>query len=163
MILEHRGFLELAADAEVGDPRLVQLGQIDPAVEVDLARVGLGLAGDDVHHCRLAGAVRADDRPQLAGFDVEAEVVERLEAVEADRDAVEVEDGVVPLRAGMGVRHSAGSPAPDGQAAGVDVAPARRSSKPTTPFGRNSVTTMNIPPSANSHSSGIAPVNQVFR
>ena len=51
------------------------------------ARVGPRLAGDHVHHRRLAGAVGADDAAQLAGVDREREIVQRLEAVEADRDA----------------------------------------------------------------------------
>ena len=60
-----------------------------------LAGIGPGLAGDDVHHRRLAGAVRADDAAHLAGADRERERVERLEAVEADGDVVEVEDRAV--------------------------------------------------------------------
>ena len=50
------------------------------------------LPGDDVHHRRLAGAVRADDAAQLAGIDVERQPVERLEAVEADGQLLEVEN-----------------------------------------------------------------------
>ena len=60
-----------------------------------LAGVGPGLAGDDVHHRRLAGAVRADDAAHLAGADRERQRVQRLEAVEADGDVVEVEDRAV--------------------------------------------------------------------
>ena len=53
--LEYSGFLEFSADAEVGDRRLVELGEVHRAVEHHLAVVGPGLAGDDVHHGRLAG------------------------------------------------------------------------------------------------------------
>ena len=41
-------------------------------VEQHVAVVGPGLAGDDVHHRGLAGAVRADDGAHLAGRDVRA-------------------------------------------------------------------------------------------
>ena len=44
---------------------------------------------------RLAGAVRADDAAHLAGADRERERVQRLEAVEADGDVVEVQDRAV--------------------------------------------------------------------
>mgnify|MGYP003694365955 CR=1 FL=1 len=56
-----------------------------------VAAVGPGLAGDDVHHGGLAGPVRADDGAHLAGREIEREVVERAKAVEADGDAVEIE------------------------------------------------------------------------
>ena len=59
-----------------------------------VALVGPGLAGDDVHHRRLAGAVRADDGAQLARLDDERQVVERLKPSKLTRDAVEVEQGV---------------------------------------------------------------------
>ncbi len=65
-VLEYRRLLELAPDAEIGDGALVELGQVDLAVEEDLALVRPRLAGDDIHHRRLAGAVRTDDRAELA-------------------------------------------------------------------------------------------------
>ena len=61
------------------------------ALEEDVAVVRPRLAGDDVHHRRLAGAVRADDGAHLARLDHERQLVERLEAVERDADAVEIE------------------------------------------------------------------------
>ena len=48
---------------------LVELGQVDARRRRALALVGPGLAGDDVHHRRLAGAVRADDGAHLAWLD----------------------------------------------------------------------------------------------
>ena len=54
------------------------------AVEQHVAGVGPGLAGDDVHHRGLAGAVGADDGAHLAGLDRERQIVERAEAVERD-------------------------------------------------------------------------------
>ncbi len=56
------GFWNLRPMPRLAIARLVEPGQVDAAVEEDRARVGPGLAGDDVHHRRLAGAVRADDR-----------------------------------------------------------------------------------------------------
>src|SRR5690606_27664727 len=79
-------------DAEVRDLGLAELQKIDAPAEERNAFVRPRLAGDDVHHRRLAGAVRADDAAQLARIDVQAQRVESLESVEADRDAVEVEN-----------------------------------------------------------------------
>jgi hypothetical protein len=95
VVLEHRGFLELAADAGVGDLRFGHAREVQRLPEEAGAGIGPGLAGDDVHHGGLAGAVGADDAAQLAGVDGEAQLVERLEAIEADRDVVEVEDDLV--------------------------------------------------------------------
>ena len=55
------------------------------------SRIRARLARDDVHHGGLAGAVRADDAEQLARIDVQREIVERLEAVEADGQVLEIE------------------------------------------------------------------------
>src|SRR5262249_23520627 len=135
--------LELPPDAERGDLGLVELGEVGPAVEHHLALVGPRLAGDDVHHGGLAGAVGADDGAHLARLDQQREVVQRLEAVERDRDAAEVEERRGALHAELALR--------------------RRNCchRPTTPRGRNSVTAMNRAPSANSQTSGSAPVSQV--
>ena len=75
--------------------RLGQAQQVDRLAEERGAGVGPRLAGDDVHHRRLAGAVGADDAAQLAALDGQRQRVERLEAVEADGDVVEVEDRAV--------------------------------------------------------------------
>ena len=61
-----RRLLELAADAGLRDLRLGQRQQIDVLAEPGRSRVRPRLAGDDVHHRRLAGAVRTDDAAQLA-------------------------------------------------------------------------------------------------
>src|SRR5229473_2401747 len=61
-VFEHGRPLELAADAEIGDLRLVEPRQILAAAKEHFAGIGAGLAGDDIHHRRLAGAVGADDR-----------------------------------------------------------------------------------------------------
>ena len=91
LALEHRRLLELAADAELGDLGLVEPREIVRTVEHDVAEVRPGLAGHHVHHRRLAGAVRADDGAHLAGLDGEGKIVQRLEAVERDGDAVEIQ------------------------------------------------------------------------
>ncbi len=83
---EHRRLLEFPADAEFRDRRLVELRQIVRAGEIDVAFVGPGLAGDHIHHGRLAGAVRADDGAHLAGLQRQRQSAQRLVAVERDVD-----------------------------------------------------------------------------
>ncbi len=152
--VEHGRLLKLAADAEPRDLGLVEAREVViAAVEHHVAGVGPGLAGDDVHHRRLAGAVRPDDRAHLARLDRERQVVERLEAVERHGDAVEIKQ-----RGGEGVRHpflippAAAAVAPSSAAAD---ARSRRSAVqcrhvPTMPRGSSSVTATNRPPSTNS-------------
>ena len=76
------GFWNLRPMPSVGDVGLVELGQIVPALEIDLAGVRPRLAGDDVHHRRLAGAVGADDRAHLAGRQHQRQAAQRAVAVE---------------------------------------------------------------------------------
>src|SRR5262249_38900780 len=102
--------------------------------EPGAAFVGPRLAGDDVHHRGLARAVRADDAAQLARLDVERQRVQRLEAVEADGELLEVEDVLGDLHAAPASRRAA-IRRPAGQS-------------PTRPRGRNSVTPTNNAPSA---------------
>ena len=124
-----------------------------------------------VHHRRLAGAVGADDAAQLADVDRQGERVQRLEAVEADGDVVEVQRHALreiggpllqQLRAGshaatgcrlLGLafqqrttRARAGLHQ-FGRHAGSPL-PLPRSflTSPTMPCGRNSVTAMNSAP-----------------
>src|SRR6185295_1810199 len=111
------------------------------------------LAGDDVHHGGLAGAVRTDDGPHLARLDGERQVVERLEAVERDADAVEIEQRGGEHFGGHG--HSAGCGAGGAASTGSVCARSRRSaahcrSVPTMPRGSSKVTATNRPPSTNS-------------
>jgi hypothetical protein len=61
--------LELAANAQGGDPGLVHLGQVGIAIKQDAALVGPGLAGDHIHHGRLARPVGADDGAHFARHD----------------------------------------------------------------------------------------------
>src|SRR5438105_5835679 len=106
-----------------------------------LAGLGARLAGDDIHHGGLAGAVGSDDAAQLARLDDQAQAVERLEAVEADGHAVEIED------------RSLG---------GIEVHFCSRLWRPSTPSGSQRVTTMKRSPRAYSHSSGAATVSQLL-
>ena len=91
LALEYRRLLEFPADPEFGDPGFVEPGQIGDAVEQHLALIRLGLAGDDVHHRGLAGAVRADDGAHLAGLERQRQIVDGVETVERDMHAVEIE------------------------------------------------------------------------
>src|SRR5215218_10236765 len=161
--LEHRRLLELAPDAERRDRSLVERGEVVRALEHDVALIRSGLAGDDVHHRRLAGAVRADDRPHLAGVHDEREIVQGPEAVEGDGDAVDVEQGL-----GGAAIHDGYSAGWAAAAAGSRGAPPLRrlgqcsEIEPTMPFGSKSVVSTNRPPNAKSQYSGSAPVNQLF-
>ena len=163
MHLEHRRLLEFAADAERRDLRLVELGQIVAALEEHVAVVGARLAGDDVHHGGLAGAVRPDDGAHLAGLDRERKVVQRAEAVERHGDAVEIEQG---RGAGFAMVYSAAC----GAGGVVCRSGARRAARaihhrqvPTTPRGSSSVTATNSPPSMNSQYGASGPeVNVVL-
>src|SRR4029077_13870971 len=155
-IFEHGRPLEFAADAEIGDFRLVEAGRVRGPLEETLAGIGPGLTGDDVHHRGLAGAVRADDRAQFAFFHDQRKLVQSLEPIEADRDAVEVEKGV-----GGGGRVHACPPAGTGAGARGRVQRACRKS-PTIPRGNTNVVRTNRAPSTNSQGSGAAPVSQVF-
>ena len=92
VVLEHGRLLELAADAGVRDLGLGQAREVDRLAEERGALVGARLAGDHVHHRRLARAVRPDHAAQLAVVDGQRQLVQRAEAVEADGDAVEIED-----------------------------------------------------------------------
>src|ERR1700731_4692153 len=61
-------------------------------VEHHLAFIGTRLAGDDVHHRRLAGAVGANDRPHLARLEHQRQAAQSLVAVERYADSVEIKE-----------------------------------------------------------------------
>ena len=79
--LEHRWFLEFAANANLGDGRFVQPGEVDGLAENAVPASGRVFAGDDVHHGGFAGAIGADDAAQFAHGDVQGEFVRRPKAV----------------------------------------------------------------------------------
>src|SRR5437868_5317653 len=156
-VFEYRRPLKFAADAEIGDRGLVEAAQIRRAPEEHLASIGPSFAGHDVHHGRLAGAVRTDDGAQFAFLDNQRELVQCLEAVEADGDPVEIEERVDRRRRGVHAYSPAGSGA---------VARGRTEralcSRPTIPRGMTRVVATNNAPRTKSQVSGAAPVNQVL-
>ncbi len=85
---EDRRTLELAADPQLDDFVLCESRDV-LSFEAYGPRVGSRLSGDDVHERRLSGAVRTHDASELAGLEVERQVVERSEAVEAHGDVVD--------------------------------------------------------------------------
>ena len=66
--------------------------------ELDRARRRREVAGDDVEERRLAGAVRAEDRPTLAVGDVEIDVAHGVKAAEAPADPPQAEGRLGVLR-----------------------------------------------------------------
>ena len=76
-----RCFASCGPDTRIGSPS-----------EVDLAAIGLVVAGEHLHQGRLAGAVLAEQRVDLAGAHLERDVVERLHPGERLGDAVDVEE-----------------------------------------------------------------------
>ena len=54
-------------------------------------------AGDDVEQRRLARAVRADDRLAVAREDLQVDVLDRVQAAEALRQALQLETSALPL------------------------------------------------------------------
>src|SRR5262249_20795016 len=147
------------------DLRLGQTRQIDGLAEEGGPRVRPRFSGDDIHHRRFTGAVRADDASKLARVDGERKVVECLEPVEADCDAVEIEDAAVSRIDALAEHSSAGGDriVPLLSRRGcAHVRSRRRAHSPAIPRGRKSVTKMKRSPSANSQDSGKALVNQLL-
>ena len=118
MHVEHGRLLEFAADAEQRDFGLVEAYQIVGAVEIDLPAVGAGLAGHDVHHGGLAGAIWTDDGAHLTRLYGERQVVQRPKAVEGYIHAIEIK------QRRRGARdHSAHSTDRAAAASGISLAP----------------------------------------
>jgi hypothetical protein len=86
-VREQRVVLEHDADlAAIGRQMRNRLA-VDPHVAGGLSQK----AGDDFQQCRLAAAARTQQRNQLAGLDVEADVVGGHHVAEAMRDALKRE------------------------------------------------------------------------
>ena len=148
VIFEHGRLLELAPDPERRDLGFVELGQIMAPVEHHLAFVGARLAGDDVHHRRLARAVGADDRPHLARLEHQRQAAQRLIAVERYADAVEIEERLREGRIGrLGQSHgSAPSSTASTETTSRGFGSLPLSARPSRPLGRNNVTRTNMRP-----------------
>ena len=147
------------------------------AAEPHRASVRPGFTGDDVHHGGFTRAVGADDAAQLAVVDGEIQVVDGLEAVKAYVHVFQVQDRPVAhvhrgLHLGQKLEHmlAVGQLLKQAHtvascAVGVSsssLAFRRFCSSPAMPLGRNTVTSTNRPPRANSQASGMMPVNTVL-
>src|SRR6185295_18688175 len=95
-VLEYRRRLELAADAGLHDLVLLQLRQL-LAAKLDRPGGGPRLAADQVEHRGLAGAVGADDDADLVLLDIEGQIIDRLEAVEGNRERLDREQEFLGL------------------------------------------------------------------
>src|ERR1700722_7969839 len=161
LAFEHGRLLEFAANSKLGDARFIEPGEVGDAIEQHGAFVRLGLAGDDIHHGRLAGPVRTDDGAHFAGLERQRQVVDGVKAVERDMHAVEIKQrGSGPDIPDVHRPYSAiwGSLTPS-SAAALSAFVVKRLAfhgsphalkVPTMPFGKSSVTRMNIAPSMNS-------------
>jgi hypothetical protein len=89
-VFEHGRLLKLSPDARLHDLGLAHLDQVGAPAEPRGAGIGPRLPGNHIHHRRLTGAIRPDDAAQLAGLDVERQRVKRFEAVEANRQLLEI-------------------------------------------------------------------------
>ena len=90
LVLEHREVLEGAGNAKARQRMGRELREIPP-VKKDLAGGWPEHCADQVEECRLAGAVRADQAANLAGFDLEAHILDGGQAAEAFGDANDIE------------------------------------------------------------------------
>ena len=78
---EDRALLRQIPNPQTGPPVHRQVSNLD-AVEADPAAVGGNQAGDHVEHRRLAGAIGADQRVDVAALDAQVDVAHRGEAFE---------------------------------------------------------------------------------
>ena len=161
LALEYRRLLEFPADPEFGDPGFIEPGQVGDAIEQHLALIRLGLAGDDVHHRGLAGAIRADDGAHFAGSQRQRQIVDGMKAIEGDVHAVEIEQrgsGTAVHDVHCAYSAISGSLTPSSRAALAALAVMRCAfhgshqllKVPTIPRGSSSVTRINSAPSMNS-------------
>jgi hypothetical protein len=78
---------EVLRDRQLGHEHEVLMHQLDPALALDRACIRRELARGDAHQRRLARAVLADDRQDLACADLERDVVDGAVLAEMLRDA----------------------------------------------------------------------------
>ena len=64
------------------------------AVDQDLAAVGRTGPREALHQCRLAGAVAADEAQDLAGVEVDGDVIDGVDAAEGDLDVAHLDERV---------------------------------------------------------------------
>ena len=119
---EQQQFLEHRGDA--GGLRLLRSGEVDLVpIDADRARIRAIDARDDLDQRRLAGAVLAEQRVDLAGMDVEADVVKRPHAGERLAQALDLEYRPIRFRArGAGLHRASlerGSRSGDGPSMSV--------------------------------------------
>src|SRR6478672_12901079 len=87
-----RGDLERAADAEAPDIARLLANDVG-AVEQNFARVGLELTIDHVEAGGFAGAVRAEQRKQLAAAKIERDIVDCTHAAKTAGEAADLQKG----------------------------------------------------------------------
>ena len=91
LAMERARVLEDEAHTVPGDPVGRPAGYVD-AVDQDLAGIGLHDAHDELHHGRLAGAVRPDQAEDLARADRQPHLVDRDKAAEALAQSRDLEE-----------------------------------------------------------------------
>ena len=78
----------------LGVARIADVGLL--AVDEDVAGIALVGAGQDLDQRRLAGAVVAEQPDHLAGVEIDAGVVDGLDAAERDREVAKLDERGVP-------------------------------------------------------------------
>src|SRR5437660_11625013 len=102
--------------ADAGAHHLVGRGGGDvPSVEDDATGRGMAETGNGAQGCRLARAVRADQREDLARLSAEGDAAERLYASVEDVDARDVKEPHLVLRPQVGLEHAMVAPQPLGR------------------------------------------------
>src|SRR5262245_48598932 len=95
MFFEDGRFLEFPADSRSCNPWFIKTSQVDSLTQENVPAIRFCLSGDNVHHRCFSCAVWTDDAAQFSIFDRERKLVERLEAIEAHGNIVQIKNDLM--------------------------------------------------------------------